>query len=212
MMRKTNFLILLCILTSVLIWFFADEQTIDLLAFSTENLLKGRVWTLITSLFIHSDLAHLIGNMIFFYIFGNTIEKELNYKWVIIPFFLGGITTFLLSTQFYDPVTYLIGASAAIFTLTAIVMLLKPLKFSFFFLMPLGLVAIIYFIYNLIAISLGSQGNISFIGHIIGFLTGIPFGVVSNKQWHKNLLITMGLLGIYLFIIWFIVPLILNLL
>jgi len=210
-MRRTNYLILLCILTSVLLWLFADEQTFDLLAFNTENLLKGRIWTLITSLFIHSDPAHLIGNMIFFYIFGNTIEKELSHKWVTIPFFIGGVTTFLLSTQFYDPSTYLVGASAAIFTLTAIVMLLKPLKFSFYFLMPLGLVAIIYFIYNLIAINLGSQGNISYIGHIIGFLTGIPFGVASNKEWHKNLLITTALLGIYLFIIWFLLPLILNL-
>ena len=211
-MRRTNYLILLCILTTVLLWFFADEQTFDLLAFNTENLLKGRIWTLITSPFIHSDPAHLIGNMIFFYIFGNTIEKELSHKWVTIPFFIGGVTTFLLSTQFYDPSTYLVGASAAIFTLTAIVMLLKPLKFSFYFLMPLGLVAIIYFIYNLIAISLGSQGNISYIGHIIGFLTGIPFGVSSNKEWHKNLLITTALLGIYLFTIWFLLPFILNLL
>lgn len=210
-MKKTNYLILLCIITSILLWIFANEQTLDLLAFSTENLLKGRVWTLITSLFIHSDPVHLIGNMIFFYIFGNTIEKELNHKWVIISFFIGGVTTFLLSTQFYDPATYLIGASAAIFTLTAIVMLLKPLKFSFYFLMPLGLVAIIYFIYNLLAINLGSQGNISYIGHIIGFLSGIPFGVASNKRWHKNLLITATLLGIYLFVVWFLLPIILNL-
>jgi membrane associated rhomboid family serine protease len=210
-MNKTNYLILLCILASGLAWLFANDQTIDLMAFSEENLLKGRVWTLFTALFLHSDPTHLLGNMIFLYIFGNTIEKELNQKWILYPFFIGGVASFVLSTLFFDPTILMIGASAAIFTLTAIVMLLKPLKFSFYFLMPLGLVAIVYFAFNLIAVNMGLQGNISYIGHIIGFLIGVPFGIVSSKDWHKNLLITAGLFGIYLVIVWFLLPTILNL-
>src|SRR5680860_615038 len=117
-MNKTNYLILLCVISSALMWLFANESTIDYLAFSGDNLLKGRLWTLFTGLFLHSDVTHLFGNMMFFYIFGNTIEKELNQKWVLIPFFTGGVVSFLLSTQFYDPAVYMIGASAAIFTLT----------------------------------------------------------------------------------------------
>jgi membrane associated rhomboid family serine protease len=210
-MNKTNYLIILCILASGLAWFFANDQTIDLMAFSGENLLKGRVWTLFTALFLHSDPAHLLGNMIFLYIFGNTIEKELNQKWILYPFFIGGVASFVLSTLFFDPTTLMIGASAAIFTLTAIVMLLKPLQFSFYFLMPLGLVAIVYFAFNLIAVNMGLQGNISYIGHLIGFLIGVPFGIASSKNWHKNLLITAGLFGIYLVIVWFLLPTILNL-
>ena len=210
-MNKTNILILLCVISSALTWLFANESTIDYLAFSGDNLLKGRLWTLFTGLFLHSDVTHLFGNMMFFYIFGNTIEKELNQKWVLIPFFTGGAVSFLLSTQFYDPTVYMIGASAAIFTLTAIVMLLKPLKFSFFFLMPLGLVAVIYFAFNLLAVNLGAQGNISYVGHIIGFVVGVPFGLASSKDWHKNLLITIFLFGFYLLIIWFLLPAILNL-
>lgn len=211
-MNKTNYLILICFLTSILFWLLADEQSIDMLAFSTENLLYAKIWTPITALFIHSDPAHLIGNMVFFYVFGNTIEKELDYKWVLIPFFVGGIASFLLSIPFFETSTLMIGASAAIFTLTAIVMLLKPLKFSFYFLMPLGLVAIIYLVYNLIAINMGAQGNISYIGHVIGFLVGIPFGIASNKNWHKNLLIAAILFGIYFLITWLILPTILNIL
>jgi membrane associated rhomboid family serine protease len=100
----------------------------------------------------------------------------------------------------------MIGASAAIFTLTAIVMLLKPLKFSFFFLMPLGLVAIIYFAYNLLAVQMGVQGNVSYIGHLIGFVVGVPFGISSSEDWHKNLLITVLLFMIYLVIVYFLLP------
>ena len=205
-MNKTNWLIILCILAFALKWFFANDQIIDYLAFSGENILKGRVWTVLTGLFLHSDLTHLLGNIIFLYIFGNTLENELGEKWILLPFFIGGTASFLLSSAFYDPTIYMIGASAAIFTLIAIIMLLKPLKFSFYFLMPLGLVAIIYFTYNLLAVSMGSQGNVSYIGHIIGFVIGVPFGIASNKDWGKNLLITAGLFMIYLLIVWILLP------
>ena len=205
-MNKTNWLIIICVLVSVFSWFTANDQIIDYLAFSGENILKGRIWTIFTSLFLHGDFTHLFGNMIFLYIFGNTLENELGENWILPPFFIGGTTSFLLSTFFYDPTIYLIGASAAIFTLTAIVMLLKPLKFSFYFLMPLGLVAIIYFMFNLLAVYTGSQGNISYIGHIIGFSIGVPFGIASSKDWHKNLLITAGLFMIYLLIVWILLP------
>jgi membrane associated rhomboid family serine protease len=201
-MNKTNWLIILCMLASVLSWILATNQIIDLLAYSGQNLFKGRIWTLFTALFLHGNLTHLIGNMIFLYIFGNTLENELGETWMLIPFFIGGISSFLISTIFYDPTTYQIGASAAIFTLTAIIMLVKPLKFSFYFLMPQGLVAIIYFTYNLLAVHYGFQGNISYIGHVNGFTIGIPFGIVASKDWVKNLLITAGLFLIYLLILW----------
>lgn len=87
-MNKTNWLIILCILASVISWFFANDQIIDYLAFSGKNLLKGGVWTIFTSLFLHSDVTHLFGNMIFLYIFGNTLENELGEKWILLPFFI----------------------------------------------------------------------------------------------------------------------------
>ena len=205
-MNKTNWLIIFCIIASAATWILDCDQTLPYLAFSTENIMKGRIWTIITALFLHSDLTHLLGNMIFLYIFGNTIEDQLDQRWILIPFFIGGTAAFLLSTLFYGPSVYLIGASAAIFTLTAIVMLLKPLRFSFIFLMPLGLVAIIYFTYNLMAVYMGTQGNISYICHIIGFIIGLPFGIRSSKNWHKNLIITTGLFAIYVSAIYLLLP------
>jgi len=60
--------------------------------------------------------------------------------------------------------------------------------------MPQGLVAILYFIYNIAAVYFEVQGNVAFISHIIGFAIGIPFGIVWSKDWKRNLLITFGLL------------------
>jgi membrane associated rhomboid family serine protease len=205
-MNKTNWIIIFCILVSLFSWFIGDEQIFQGLAFSGDNFLSGRIWTVFTGLFLHGDVTHLFGNMIFLYIFGNTLENELGDDWVMFPFFIGGVASFLLSMIFYDSTIYLIGASAAIFTLTAMVMLWKPLHFSFFFLMPLGLVAIIYLIYNLFAFYAGAEGNVSYIGHIIGFSIGVPFGVACSEDWFKNLLITGALFIVYLVIVAILLP------
>jgi membrane associated rhomboid family serine protease len=213
-LRKINLVIIVCILVSFVSWLVSvysnTDVVLDYLAFSGDNLLRGRVWTLVTSLFLHADILHLAGNMLFLYVFGNTIEEDLGATKTLGTFFFGGIASFLLSLLFYNPATPLIGASAAIFTLSAVVMLIKPLKFSILFFMPQGLVAILYFLYNLIAVYYGEGGNVAYIAHVIGFAIGIPFGLAWSKNWLKNLLITITLLIVFLIVVTFVIPIILN--
>jgi membrane associated rhomboid family serine protease len=209
--NKTNLIIIACVIVSLLYWFVGDpELTTEYLAFSGENLLKGRVWTLFTALFLHADLMHLAGNMLFLFVFGNTLEKELGAQKTLLAFFVGGTMSFLLGVFFYTSQTFLIGASAAIFTLTAIAMLVKPLKFSIFFLMPVGLVAIIYLVYNVLAVYYGAEGNIAYISHVIGFAIGVPFGAKWSKNLLRNLLITIGLFIVYLVIAFVLIPYLLQ--
>jgi membrane associated rhomboid family serine protease len=209
-LRKINFVIITCILVSLLSWLSPPDMILEYLAFSGANLLKGRVWTLITSLFLHADLLHLAGNMLFLYVFGNTMEEDLGATKTSGVFFFGGIVSFLLSLLFYGVATPLIGASAAIFTLSAIVMLIKPLKFSILFFMPQGLVAILYFVYNAVAVYSGAEGNVAYVAHIIGFAIGIPFGLAWSKNWLKNLLITIALLVVYIIVVSVLIPAILS--
>ena len=210
-MNKINLVILACIFVSLYYWFSGQGDLITQnFAFSTDNLINGRVWTLVTALFLHADILHLAGNMIFLYAFGNALEKEVGAGKTYLAFFVGGILSFLLGVFFYDPAVYMIGASAAIFTLIAVVLLVKPLKFSFIFLMPLGLVAIIYIIYNIVAVQSGAEGNIAYISHVIGFAIGVPLGIAWTKHLVKNLLITLGLLLLYLFIAFVVLPYILQ--
>ena len=213
-LRKINLVIIVCILVSFVSWLVSvysnTDVVLDYLAFNGDNLLRGRVWTLVTSLFLHADILHLAGNMLFLYVFGNTIEEDLGATKTLGTFFFGGIASFLLSLLFYNPATPLIGASAAIFTLSAVVMLIKPLKFSILFFMPQGLVAILYFLYNLIAVYYGEGGNVAYIAHVIGFAIGIPFGLAWSKNWLKNLLITITLLIVFLIVVTFVIPIILN--
>jgi membrane associated rhomboid family serine protease len=209
-LRKINLVIIACILVSLVSWFSNTDVVLDYLAFSGDNLLKGRVWTLVTSLFLHADILHLAGNMLFLYVFGNTMEEDLGATKTLGTFFFGGVASFLLSLLFYNPATPLIGASAAIFTLSAIVMLVKPLKFSILFFLPQGLVAVLYFVYNLVAVYYAAGGNVAYIAHVIGFAIGIPFGLAWSKNWLKNLLITIALLVVFLIMVAFVVPIILS--
>ena len=204
-LKKSTILTILCILATLFTSLFKENPIVNYLYFSVENLTKGYFWTLITALFIHANPfrfpAHLIGNIIFLYVFGGTLEKEVGSARMMLAFLLGGAISFILSLHFYGFNTRMIGASAAIFTLASIIMLVKPLKFSWLFFMPLGLVAILYFIYNVLAVYYFSVSgfSIGYWGHIIGFLIGIPLGVAwSRGRWKKNLLIAIILLILYL--------------
>ena len=207
-MRATNGLILLCFLVSLFAWYLGSknpELVLENFAFSVNNLEAGRIWTLITGIFVHANLVHLLGNVIFLYVFGNTLETISNdSRRMLFAFFLGGLLGFLLSIPFFPPDTTFLGASAAIFTLTAVVMLMKPLRWSWLLLMPVGLVAVLYFLYNAVAVYYQYQSNVAYISHIIGFSLGLPFGVAWSSQWKRNLLISVGLLLVY-FVILFIV-------
>jgi len=68
-----------------------SDSVSEYFAFSGENLLQGKLWTVVTGLFLHADLIHLGGNMLFLYVFGNTLENELKTTKTLSAFFVGGI-------------------------------------------------------------------------------------------------------------------------
>ncbi len=208
-MRVTNVLILICILVTIYSWTLGPTSVERYLVFSLKNLQEGRVWTLVTAIFVHASVIHLLGNMIFLYVFGNTLESVRDSKSMLIAFFLGGVLSFPLSLPFFPPDATFVGASAAIFTLTAVVMLLKPLRWSWLLLMPVGLVAVLYFLYNGLAVYYHLQGDVAYVSHIIGFSLGLPLGVAWSPAWKKNLLISIGLLVVYFVLLYFIMHFIL---
>lgn len=176
------------------------------LIFSLSNLEKARVWTLVAALFVHANVLHLFGNMLFLFVFGNTLEKTVGPRKLLAIFFTGGLVSFILGLVFLPRGTGMLGASAAIFALAGCVMLVRPLKFSWLFLAPQGLIAILYFIYNVVIAYEksripGYDPHVAYVAHIIGFLTGVPFGIALSDHWKRNLLITLLLLGIYLAIV-----------
>ena len=190
----TNILILLSASFSFYAWFTQNN-----LAFSEYALMHGNYHTLLTGLFIHANPVHLVGNMLFLYVFGKGLEDEVGDRRTGYVFFTGGILSFILSIPVY-PGAQMVGASAAIFSVMAALLLIRRTKLSTSFLSPTGPLIIVFFIFNIISIQTGEAGNVAYISHAIGFIIGLFFGASWNKKWKESLLYTLLLLAIYIVI------------
>jgi membrane associated rhomboid family serine protease len=203
-MKGTILLILSIIAAYFLeVFYLTGKQVQNFLAFSTNNLLSGKIWTPITGLYVHANLLHLFGNMLFLFIFGAALESEVGTRKTIGLFFLGGVLTFLIGIPFYSPNVSLIGASAAIFTLSSAIMLIHPTRLTIVIL-PVGLVAILFFLLNVYEVAIGASGGVAYVSHVIGFLIGIPFGAIWSKSPLRNLGITILMLVIFVVILYII--------
>lgn len=142
---------------------------------------------LITSTFLHGNFAHIIGNMLYLWVFGDNVENELGPFKFIIFYFLCGIFAGLSHALIYSNSSIpTIGASGAIagvlgayFYLfpNAKVLALVPL-FWYFSVIPVPAVLFLgfWFILQIIP-GFASLGNIAsgvaYWAHIGGFIAGI---------------------------------------
>lgn len=186
----TSVFIFLCFAFSLYAWNGAGN-----LAFSQSALIKGDYYTLLTAIFVHANWVHLIGNVIFLYVFGSALENEVGELRTAAVFLTGGVLSFIFSIPFY-PDAKMVGASAAIFAVMATVLLVRRPGISLKFLSPLGPIAVLFFIFNIAAI--GSKDNVAYISHLIGFVIGLFFGIRWNEKWKQSLFYTLVLLAIYI--------------
>jgi membrane associated rhomboid family serine protease len=153
----------------------------------------GSSWivTAFTSMFLHGGWDHLLGNMLFLWIFGNNVEDALGR----IRYFAFYIVSGLVATATQTVVTFLaagpaaeripnVGASGAIAGVLGAYLVLLPrarvLVWSFFFLFEVPAVAFLgfWFVFQL---WLGSfsvlqpeqGGGVAFFAHVGGFVFGM---------------------------------------
>ena len=163
-------------------------------AWSSGTDLGGEVLTLITSQFLHGGWLHLLGNMLFLWIFGNNIEDRLG-RLRFLVFYLVGGTVAGLTQVAIDPDSAIptIGASGAIAATLGAYLVLFPraritsLVFLGFFYqlidVPAVIVLVFWFVLQLIdgIASLGmtdATGGVAFFAHIGGFVFGALLGLV----------------------------------
>lgn len=159
-------------------------------------------WTFITCIFLHFDISHLLSNMLVLLFFGTSVENELGKGRMLLIFFAGALMGNIFSFFYYPPEVVSLGASAGVFALIGAGMLIKPLDMSFYPFMvpvPLGIIGILYAIYNSIGFASGA-GNISFIAHFGGLLVGLAVGFRHEGFWKGISTMTLSILALVIII------------
>jgi membrane associated rhomboid family serine protease len=150
-------------------------------------------WTFFTSMFLHGNWEHLIGNMLFLYIAGCTIE-DLWGKPLYLTFYLSGgiLAAWTHDLKFPGSTVPLIGASGAIAAVMgAFLVRLYNTRIKFFyligiwirgtFLAPAWIALPLWLLIQFwSAASLGESAGVAFWAHIGGFVFGAIFGIAMN--------------------------------
>ncbi len=180
---------------------------IDKFGFSTNNLLSGAWWVLITSSLLHVSVTHLASNIFVLFFFGSAVEKEIGSLKMLGVFFTGAILGDLLSMLVYTPNSIAIGASGGIFALIGAGMLIRPIDLSFypFFVpIPLSLLGMGYCLYTVIGFFGGGDPHVSYVAHIGGLFVGLLYGFrKEGAEQGIRIIIAMFLILILFPSIWY---------
>ena len=145
-------------------------------------------FTLITSMFMHGGIAHIAGNMLYLWIFGDNIENALGHKRYLLFYLLCGIiaslshvfATKLLGQNLLIPS---LGASGAISgVLGAYILLFPRRRVTMFFVRfithvsafwAIGIWIVFQIISGLGMLGGSATGGVAYAAHVGGFLAGL---------------------------------------
>jgi membrane associated rhomboid family serine protease len=149
----------------------------------------------LTSMFLHGGLMHLVGNMLFLWIFGNNIEDILGPVKFTIFYLVGGLAADFLFVLFSpNSQIPLVGASGAIAGVLGGYLVLFPrarivtLMFIFYFIriirMPAKFMLGFWFFYQLFMslTDTGGGGGVAWLAHVGGFVFGYLFFKRRQKK------------------------------
>ncbi len=162
---------------------------------------NGLGWTsLLTSMFLHGSWEHLLGNMLFLWVFGNNIEDSMGHTRFIAFYLICGVAA-ALAHVFLSPASAIptVGASGAISGVMGAYVLLYPkvrvrtwLPPFFFFNVP-ALFFLGYWFFIQLATGLmsfgpeaGESGGVAFWAHVGGFVAGLVLIKLFEKPQLTN--------------------------
>ncbi|MDQ3890762.1 MAG: rhomboid family intramembrane serine protease [Actinomycetota bacterium] len=158
----------------------------------------GEDWpvTIFTSMFMHGSWAHVLGNMLFLWIFGNNVEDTLGRLRFLLFYVLGGVAATALQTfvtleygSVRDAAVPNLGASGAIAGVLGAYLVLHPGGMVLTWIAPIFFVPIpalvylgLWFVFQLVEGGYSfthpeQGGGVAYFAHVGGFL----FGLVTVK-------------------------------
>ena len=178
----------------------SDEKSI----FFTQGMLsphafyrEGELWRTVTSLTLHADFPHLLGNILFFAIFATITARRAGGGIALFFIFISGVFGNLSTITLFGENSYnSLGASTAVFGALGIIVslsLLRPKPKHLFFNNLLPLVSGI----ALLAFT-GTAPGADVSAHLFGFLWGAGLGVLLNNlnKMRDNMIVQIIFFGI----------------
>lgn len=165
-------------------------------AFDRGDLFSVETLTLVSSQFLHGGWLHLLGNLLYLWIFGNNVEDRLGRLGFLGFYLVGGVVAALAQVAI-DPTSPIptIGASGAIAATLGAYLVLFPrarvtsLVFLGFFYqlvqVPAAIVLVLWFALQFLegigSLGVPQQGGVAFFAHIGGFVFGVAVGWVLSR-------------------------------
>lgn len=147
-------------------------------------LLAARPWTLVTAIFLHGSVTHLLSNLFALGLFGSILEKLVGARRFLALFFGTGIIASAAAAAFY-PAS--LGASGAIFGVLGTLAALRPkmVVWTYGVPMPMFAAAAFWFVLDLAGVFF--PGSIANMAHIAGLAAGAAAGLALRKDHREPL-------------------------
>jgi len=157
--------------------------------------------TLLTSMFMHASWMHIIGNMVYLWAFGRTIEDTMGSARFLVFYLSGGIVA-MLAQIMGDPYSRIpsLGASGAIAAVMGAFIVTFPhdrIRTVIFFIIfvrvtfiPAALLIGFWFLMQVLNVGVVAQvktGGVAYLAHIGGFLFGVVTARVFEGPRHMAL-------------------------
>ena len=153
------------------------------------NIIAGQDWiTILAAMFMHAGWVHILGNMLFFWVFGPAIEDVMGSLRYLVFYLLGGLAA-TAAQVLVDPSSTIpnLGASGAIAAVMGAFLITYPrdrirtvLMLGWFIritFIPAIILVGFWFLIQLVsqvgALASTQQGGVAYMAHIGGFLFGI---------------------------------------
>jgi len=165
-----------------------DRRFIGEYAFHVGALARARQhYRVFTSSFLHADFFHLLFNMMTLYFFGPTVEEILGTDGFLVVYFgailVSGVVSFYVNRNNLNYSS--IGASDAVSGVVLSFCVFYPFASIYFFLIPIGIPAILYGVLFIVisAKLMGRDGSrIAHEGHLGGAIAGVVLTVAMKPE------------------------------
>jgi len=163
----------------VLIATFINRDLIFLFGLQPISFL-GKPWTIVTSLFVHAGIGHLIANMITLFFFGRFLCMLVGKTNFLTVYFAGGILGSIFYLILGPPFSIAVGASGAVFALGGVLAVMRPKLKVFVFPIPVPLPLWAAVIGGFLILSLFPQ--IAWQAHLGGLVYGLAAGYFFRRK------------------------------